>query len=235
MNLLYRHIHSKSIINISWILPSLFCRICISLEFYDWFPRFIALFWPTLTDRHLFFPVTHWSLYSLHFGHFLSDTFFLFSFLYFTFSGFGTKVKRNQKKNFQKRWFYLKRYYILHYFDPANVGSFLLVSLLGLILVLALVLLIAKLQIQRQLKEETEEKRKKYAGRNTSAGSIRLWKAFMSWFSPALRFFSSSPSTTLSTSVCRRFRCTGRSIRMWCFLSLSCSPSFWQAGSMWFS
>lgn len=87
----------------------------------------------------------------------------------------------------------MKRYYILHYFDPANVGSFLLVSLLGLILVLALVLLIAKLQIQRQLKEETEEKAKKYAGRNTSAGSIRLWKAFMSWFSPALRFFSSSP------------------------------------------
>ena len=37
----------------------------------------------------------------------------------------------------------MKRYYILHYFDPANVGSFLLVSLLGLILVLALVLLIA--------------------------------------------------------------------------------------------
>ena len=28
----------------------------------------------------------------------------------------------------------MKRYYILHYFDPANVGSFLLVSLLGLIL-----------------------------------------------------------------------------------------------------
>ena len=56
----------------------------------------------------------------------------------------------------------MKRYYILHYFDPANVGSFLLVSLLGLILVLALVLLIAKLQIQRQLKEETEEKAKKY-------------------------------------------------------------------------
>lgn len=55
----------------------------------------------------------------------------------------------------------MKRYYILHYFDPANVGSFLLVSLLGLILVLALVLLIAKLQIQRQLKEETEEKAKK--------------------------------------------------------------------------
>ena len=51
----------------------------------------------------------------------------------------------------------MKRYYILHYFDPANVGSFLLVSLLGLILVLTLVLLIAKLQIQRQLKEETEE------------------------------------------------------------------------------
>ena len=47
----------------------------------------------------------------------------------------------------------MKRYYILHYFDPANVGSFLLVSLLGLILVLALVLLIAKLQIQRQLKD----------------------------------------------------------------------------------
>ena len=73
----------------------------------------------------------------------------------------------------------MKRYYILHYFDPANVGSFLLVSLLGLILVLTLVLLIAKLQIQRQLKEETEEKcEKKYAGRNTSAGSIRLWKSF---------------------------------------------------------
>ena len=54
----------------------------------------------------------------------------------------------------------MKRYYILHYFDPANVGSFLLVSLLGLILVLALVLLIAKLQIQRQLKEETEDKAK---------------------------------------------------------------------------
>ena len=55
----------------------------------------------------------------------------------------------------------MKRYYILLYFDHANVGSFLLVSLLGLILVLALVLLIAKLQIQRQLKEETEEKAKK--------------------------------------------------------------------------
>ena len=105
--------------------PFSFYHICISLEFCDGFSRFIALFWPTLTDRHLFFPVTHWSLYSLHFGHFLSDTFFLFSFLYFTFSGFGTKVKRNQKKNLQKRWFYLKRYYILHYFDPANVGSFL--------------------------------------------------------------------------------------------------------------
>ena len=52
-----------------------FCRICISLEFYDGFPCFIALFWPSLTDRHLFFLVTHRSLYSLHFGHFLSDTF----------------------------------------------------------------------------------------------------------------------------------------------------------------
>ena len=210
--------------------PFSFCHICISLEFCDGFSRFIALFWPTLTDRHLFFPVTHWSLYSLHFGHFLSDTFFLFSFLYFTFSGFGTKVKRNQKKNFQKRWFYLKRYYILHYFDPANVGSFLLVSLLGLILVLALVLLIAKLQIQRQLKEETEEKAKKIRRKKHQRRQYQILESFY----PAPRFFSSSPSITLSMSVCRRFRCTGRNIRMWCFLSLSCSPSFWRAGSMWF-
>ena len=51
----------------------------------------------------------------------------------------------------------MKRYYILHYFDPANVGSFLLVSLLGLILVLALVLLIAKLQIQRGDRGKSEK------------------------------------------------------------------------------
>ena len=66
----------------------------------------------------------------------------------------------------------MKRYYILHYFDPANVGSFLLVSLLGLILVLALVLLIAKLQIQRQLKEETEEKAKKVQNIATALAAI---------------------------------------------------------------
>lgn len=66
----------------------------------------------------------------------------------------------------------MKRYYILHYFDPANVGSFLLVSLLGLILVLALVLLIAKLQIQRQLKEETEEKAKKILAEETPAQAV---------------------------------------------------------------
>ena len=69
-------------------------------------------------------------------------------------------MEENQKQNFGRGDF-LKRYYILHCFDPANVGSFLLVSMLGLIVVLALVLLIAKFQIQRQLKEETEEKAKK--------------------------------------------------------------------------
>ncbi len=41
------------------------------------------------------------------------------------------------------------------------MGSFLLVSLLGLILVLALVFLIAKLQIQRQLKRGDRGKSEK--------------------------------------------------------------------------
>jgi len=72
----------------------------------------------------------------------------------------------------------LKRYYILHYFDPANVGSFLLVSLLGLILVLALVLLIAKLQIQRQLKEETEEKAKKIRRKKHQRRQYQIVESF---------------------------------------------------------
>ena len=72
----------------------------------------------------------------------------------------------------------MKRYYILHYFDPANVGSFLLVSLLGLILVLALVLLIAKLQIQRQLKEETEEKAKKIRRKKHQRRQYQIVESF---------------------------------------------------------
>lgn len=72
----------------------------------------------------------------------------------------------------------MKRYYILHYFDPANVGSFLLVSLLGLILVLTLVLLIAKLQIQRQLKEETEEKAKKIRRKKHQRRQYQIVESF---------------------------------------------------------
>lgn len=72
----------------------------------------------------------------------------------------------------------MKRYYILHYFDPANVGSFLLVLLLGLILVLALVLLIAKLQIQRQLKEETEEKAKKIRRKKHQRRQYQIVESF---------------------------------------------------------
>lgn len=120
----------------------------------------------------------------------------------------------------------MKRYYILHYFDPANVGSFLLVSLLGLILVLTLVLLIAKLQIQRQLKEETEEKAKKIRRKKHQRRQYQIVESFYE-----LVFSGTSILLFLSLyyiidEVCRRFRCTGRNIRMWCFLSLSCSPSF---------
>ena len=72
----------------------------------------------------------------------------------------------------------MKRYYILHYFDPANVGSFLLVSMLGLIVVLALVLLIAKFQIQRQLKEETEEKAKKVRRKKHQRKQYQIIESF---------------------------------------------------------
>ena len=108
----------------------------------------------------------------------------------------------------------MKRYYILHYFDPANVGSFLLVSLLGLILVLALVLLIAKLQIQRQLKEETEEKAKKIRRKKHQRRQYQVVESFYELVFSGTSILLSSPSITLSMSVCRRFRCTGRNIRM---------------------
>ena len=58
------------------------------------------------------------------------------------------------------------------------MGSFLLVSLLGLILVLALVLLIAKLQIQRQLKEETEEKAKKIRRKKHQRRQYQIVESF---------------------------------------------------------
>ena len=66
----------------------------------------------------------------------------------------------------------MKRYYILHYFDPANVGSFLLVSLLGLILVLALVLLIAKLADSAAAKRGDRGKSEKNTPEETPAQAV---------------------------------------------------------------
>ena len=51
------------------------------------------------------------------------------------------------------------QYYVMHYFNAKNAGSFLIVSLIGLIAVLAIVLVTAKLQKQRKInmKNPTDE------------------------------------------------------------------------------
>ena len=75
------------------------------------------------------------------------------------------------------------QYYVTHYFNAQNAGSFMAVSLIGLIVVLAIVLLTAKLQKHYKINIEnpTEvnlHKLNKHIKQKLSAGS----KAFMKWY-----------------------------------------------------
>ena len=75
------------------------------------------------------------------------------------------------------------QYYVTHYFNAQNAGSFMAVSLIGLIVVLAIVLLTAKLQnIIRSIIEIQQKlnlhKLNKHIKQKLSAGS----KAFMKWY-----------------------------------------------------
>ena len=72
----------------------------------------------------------------------------------------------------------MKRYYILHYFDPANVGSFLLVSLLGLILT-SPILLVTALAIRMEDHGPVfyRQKRATYGGRVFEVYKFRSMRA----------------------------------------------------------
>ncbi len=75
------------------------------------------------------------------------------------------------------------QYYVTHYFNAQNAGSFMAVSLIGLIVVLAIVLLTAKLQKHYKINIENPievelHKLNKHIKQKLSAGS----KAFMKWY-----------------------------------------------------
>ena len=67
------------------------------------------------------------------------------------------------------------QYYVTHYFNAQNAGSFMAVSLIGLIVALAIVLLTAKLQNYYKM---NLHKLNKHIKQKLSAGS----KAFMKWY-----------------------------------------------------
>ena len=69
------------------------------------------------------------------------------------------------------------QYYVTHYFNAQNAGSFMAVSLIGLIVVLAIVLLTAKLQKHYKINIENPTE-VELAQQKLSAGS----KAFMKWY-----------------------------------------------------
>ena len=71
------------------------------------------------------------------------------------------------------------QYYVTHYFNAQNAGSFMAVSLIGLIVVLAIVLLTAKLQKHYKINiENPTEVELAQIEQTLSAGS----KAFMKWY-----------------------------------------------------
>ena len=71
------------------------------------------------------------------------------------------------------------QYYVTHYFNAQNAGSFMAVSLIGLIVVLAIVLLTAKLQKHYKINiENPTEVELAQIKQKLSAGS----KAFMKWY-----------------------------------------------------
>ena len=73
------------------------------------------------------------------------------------------------------------QYYVTHYFNAQNAGSFMAVSLIGLIVVLAIVLLTAKLQKHYKIKIQQKlnlHKLNKHIKQKLSAGL----KAFMKWY-----------------------------------------------------
>ena len=75
------------------------------------------------------------------------------------------------------------QYYVTHYFNAQNAGSFMAVSLIGLIVVLAIVLLTAKLQKHYKINIKIQQKLNlhklnKHIKQKLSAGS----KAFMKWY-----------------------------------------------------
>ena len=72
------------------------------------------------------------------------------------------------------------QYYVTHYFNAQNAGSFMAVSLIGLIVVLAIVLLTAKLQKHYKInaKNPTTQELAQHIKQKLSAGS----KAFMKWY-----------------------------------------------------
>ena len=76
------------------------------------------------------------------------------------------------------------QYYVTHYFNAQNAGSFMAVSLIGLIVVLAIVLLTAKLQkiIIRSIFENPTEAELAQIEQTHKTKVISWIEAFMKWY-----------------------------------------------------
>mgnify|MGYP000063776757 CR=1 FL=1 len=75
------------------------------------------------------------------------------------------------------------QYYVTHYFNAQNAGSFMAVSLIGLIVVLAIVLLTAKLQKHYRSILKIQQKVELAQIEQTHKTKVISWiESFMKWY-----------------------------------------------------
>ena len=91
------------------------------------------------------------------------------------------------------------QYYVTHYFNAQNAGSFMAVSLIGLIVALAIVLLTAKLQKHYKINIENPTEVELAQIEQTHKTKVISWiESFMKWY------FQAPPTDLPFSLLCPR-------------------------------